>query len=96
MSVNMSVLFYFFVFFFMGAMGRQDFRPIWLPTTATLCNNFGIYCIYYIYHWHVVNKLNLNLMARLRLIRDRFIAGHSSCELQKYLDSVPPETPIRV
>ena len=32
--------------------------------------------------------------ARLRLIRDRFIAGHSSCELHRYLDSVPPETPI--
>ena len=32
--------------------------------------------------------------ARLRLIRDRFIAGHSSCELRRYLDSVPPETPI--
>ena len=33
--------------------------------------------------------------ARLRLIRDRFIAGHSSCELRRYLDSVPSETPIR-
>ena len=33
--------------------------------------------------------------ARLRLICDRFIAGHSSCELRRYLDSVPPETPIR-
>ena len=33
--------------------------------------------------------------AHLRLIRDRFIAGHSSCELHRYLDSVPPETPIR-
>ena len=33
--------------------------------------------------------------ARLWLIRDRFIAGHSSCELRRYLDSAPPETPIR-
>ena len=33
--------------------------------------------------------------ARLRLIRDRFIADHSSCELRRHLDSVPPETPIR-
>ena len=33
--------------------------------------------------------------ARLRLIRDCFIAGHSSCELRRYLDSVQPETPIR-
>ena len=28
-------------------------------------------------------------------VRDRFIAGHSSCELWRNLDSVPPETPIR-
>ena len=33
--------------------------------------------------------------ARLRLIRDRFIAGHISYELRRHLDSVPPETPIR-
>ena len=34
--------------------------------------------------------------ARLRLIRDWSIAGHSSCELRRhYLDSEPPETPIR-
>ena len=33
--------------------------------------------------------------ARLCLIRDRFIAGHNSCELCRHLDSVPPETPIR-
>ena len=32
--------------------------------------------------------------ARLRLIRDRFIAGYSSCELRRHLDSVPPKTPI--
>ena len=32
--------------------------------------------------------------AWLRLIWDRFIAGHC-CELRRYLDSVPPETPIR-
>ena len=33
--------------------------------------------------------------ACLRLIRDRFIAGHSNCELRRYLDSVPPETHIQ-
>ena len=33
--------------------------------------------------------------ARLRLIRDRFIACHSNCDLRRHLDSVPPETPIR-
>ena len=33
--------------------------------------------------------------ARLRLIRDRFIAGHGNCDLCRHLDSDPPETPIR-
>ena len=33
--------------------------------------------------------------ARLRLIRDRVIAGHSNCDLRRHLDSVSPETPIR-
>ena len=33
--------------------------------------------------------------ARLRLIRDRIIAGHGSCELRRYLDCVPPDTPLR-
>ena len=33
--------------------------------------------------------------ARLRLIRDRFIAGHNSYDLRRHLDSAPPETPIR-
>ena len=33
--------------------------------------------------------------ARLRLIRDRFIAGHGSCDLRQYLDCVPPDTPLR-
>ena len=33
--------------------------------------------------------------ARRRLIRDRFIAGHNSCELCRYLDCVPPDTPLR-
>ena len=33
--------------------------------------------------------------ARLRLIRDWFIAGNSNCEVRRNLDSVPPETPIR-
>ena len=33
--------------------------------------------------------------ARLRLTRDRFVAGHDNCDLRRHLDSVPPETPIR-
>ena len=38
---------------------------------------------------------DMGQMAQLRLIRDCFIVGHSSCELRRYLDSVPPETPLR-
>ena len=34
-------------------------------------------------------------VARLRLIRDRFIAGHESCELRRHLDCLPPDTPLR-
>ena len=33
--------------------------------------------------------------ARLRLIRDLFIAGHESCELRRHLDCLPPDTPLR-
>ena len=33
--------------------------------------------------------------SRLRLIRDRFIAGHESCELRRHLDCLPPDTPLR-
>ena len=38
---------------------------------------------------------NMGQTARLRLIRDRFIAGHESCDLRRYLDCVPPDTPLR-
>ena len=34
-------------------------------------------------------------MARLRLVRDRFIAGQDSCTLPRHLDSVSPETPLQ-
>ena len=37
---------------------------------------------------------NMGQTARLRLIRDRFIAGHGNCDLQRYLDCVPPDTPL--
>ena len=33
--------------------------------------------------------------ARLRLICDRFIAGHGSCELRRHLDCLPPDMPLR-
>ena len=38
---------------------------------------------------------NMGQIARLRLIRDRFIAGHENCDLRRYLDCVPPDTPLR-
>ena len=38
---------------------------------------------------------DMRQMARLRLIRDRFMAGHDNCDLRRHLDSVPPETTIR-
>ena len=38
---------------------------------------------------------NMGQTARLRLIHDRFIAGHESCDLRRYLDCVPPDTPLR-
>ena len=38
---------------------------------------------------------NMGNTTRLRIIWDRFIAGHASCELCRHLDSVAPETPIR-
>ena len=38
---------------------------------------------------------NMGQTARLRLIRDQFIAGHESCDLRRYLDCVPPDTPLR-
>ena len=38
---------------------------------------------------------NMSQTTRLRLIRDRFITGHESCDLRRYLDCVPPDTPLR-
>ena len=38
---------------------------------------------------------NMGQVARLRLIRDRFIAGHANCDLRRYQDCVPPDTPLR-
>ena len=37
---------------------------------------------------------DMGVNARLRLIWDRFVAGHEHCALRRHLDSVPPETPI--
>ena len=43
----------------------------------------------------VIAFCNMGQTARLRLIPDRFIAGHESCDLRHYLDCVPPDTPFR-
>ena len=39
--------------------------------------------------------VDMGHMARLRLVRDCFIAGQYNCALRRHLDSVSPETPIR-
>ena len=36
-----------------------------------------------------------HLVIWVRQIRDRFIAGHESCDLRRYLDCVPPDMPLR-
>ena len=78
-----------------GSPGRlADYRRQFEKTTRTAGEDPSIFAI-------AVETLavkafgDMGQTARLRLIRDRFIAGHSSCELRRYLDSVPPETPIR-
>ena len=38
---------------------------------------------------------DLNPLARLRLVRYRFIAGQLGCTHRRHLDSVEPKTPIR-
>ena len=38
---------------------------------------------------------NMGQTARLRLICDRFIVGRESFDLRRYLDCVPPDTPLR-
>ena len=38
---------------------------------------------------------DMGYMARLRLVRDRFIDGHDSCALRRHLDSVSSESPMR-
>ena len=37
---------------------------------------------------------DLSQLARLRLVRDRFMAGEAGCTLRRHLDSVALETPI--
>ena len=78
-----------------GSPGRlADYRRQFERTTRTVGEDPAIFAI-------ALETLafkafgDMGQTARLCLIQDRFIAGHSSCELRRHLDSVPPKTPIR-
>ena len=78
-----------------GSPGRLvDYRRQFEGTTRTVGEDPSIFAT--ALETLVVKAfVDMGQTARLQLIRDRFIAGHSSCELWRHLDSVPPETPIR-
>ena len=65
----------------------MDRRVDWQTTADNLIRQYG--------NRAVKAFGNMGQTARLRLIRDRFIAGHGSCDLRRYLDCVPPDTPLR-
>ena len=78
-----------------GSPGRlADYRRLFERTTRTVGEDPAIFATA-LETLAVKAFGSMGQTARLRLIRDRFIAGHSSCELRRHLDSVPPETPIR-
>ena len=73
-----------------GSPGRlADYRRQFVRTTRTVGEDPAIFAT-------ALEALamkafgDMGQTARLRLIRDRFIAGHNSCELHWHLDSVPP------
>ena len=75
-----------------GSPGRQaDYRRQFEKTTRTAGEEPSIFAIA-LETLAVKAFGDMGQTARLRLIRDRFIAGHNSCELRRYLDSVPPKT----
>ena len=78
-----------------GSPGRlADYRRQFERTTRTAGEDPSIFAT--ALETLAVNAFgDMGQTARLRLIRDRFIASHSSCELRRHLDNVPPETPIR-
>ena len=78
-----------------GSPGRlADYRRQFEKTTRSAGEDPSIFAIA-LETLAVKTFGDMGQTARLRLIRDRFIAGHASCELRRYLNSVPPETPIR-
>ena len=78
-----------------GSPGRlADYRRQFERTTRTVGEHLAIFTT-------TLKTLaikafgDMGQTTRLRLIRDRFIAGHSNCDLRRHLDSISPETPIR-
>ena len=77
-----------------GSPGRlTDYRKQFERTTRTVGEDPAIFATA-LETLAVKAFGDIGQTARLRLIRDRFIVSHSSCELRRHLDSVPPETPI--
>ena len=73
-----------------GSMGRlADYRRQLEKTTRTAGEDPSIFTIA-LETLAVKAFGDMGQTAWLHLIRDRFIAGHSSCELRRHLDSVPP------
>ena len=78
-----------------GSPGRlADYRRQFEKTTRTVGEDPAIFATA-LETLAVKTFGDMGRTAQLRLIRDRFIAGHSNCDLRRHLDSVPPETPIR-
>ena len=78
-----------------GSPGRlADYRRQFEKTTRSAGDDPSIFAIA-LETLAVKAFGDMGQTALLRLIRNRFIAGNSSCELRRYFDSVPPETPIR-
>ena len=73
---------------------RADYRRQFEKTTRTAGEDPSLFAIA-LETMAVKAFGDMGQTARLRLIRDHFIVGLSSCELRRYLDSVPLETPIR-
>ena len=78
-----------------GSPGRlADYRRQFERTTRTVGEDPAIFAT--ASETLVVKAFgDMGQTTKLRLIRDRFIAGHSNCDLRRHLDSVSPETSIR-
>ena len=78
-----------------GSPGRlADYRRQLEKTTRTVGEDLAIFTTA-LETLAVKAFGDMGRRAQLRLIRDRFIAGHSNCDLRRHLDSVTPENPIR-